>query len=180
MVVANVTTPANFFHLLRRQQCWDFRKPLIVMSPKALLRHPQCISSVSELTDSKFHEIIDDSFVDLKKVKRVLLCTGKIYYDLLARQQQEKRKDIAVVRIEQLYPMAEGQLQAIYDKYAKAEFYWVQEEPKNMGYWTYMLRYDLNHHLELISRKSSASPATGYAKVHEREQQDIINKAFTL
>jgi 2-oxoglutarate dehydrogenase E1 component len=180
MVVANVTTPANFFHLLRRQQCWDFRKPLIVMSPKALLRHPQCISNVSELTDSKFHEIIDDNFVDLKKVKRVLLCTGKIYYDLLARQQQEKRKDIAVVRIEQLYPMAEGQLQAIYEKYAKAEFYWVQEEPKNMGYWTYMLRYDLNHHLELISRKSSASPATGYAKVHEREQQDIINKAFTL
>lgn len=180
MVVANVTTPANFFHLLRRQQQWDFRKPLIVMSPKALLRHPLCISTVDELQKGGFREIIDDSFVDPKKVKRVLLCTGKIYYDLLARQQQEKQKDIAVVRIEQIYPMAEKQLQTIYDKYAKADFYWVQEEPKNMGAWTYMLRYEQNKHLELISRKSSASPATGYAKVHEREQQDIINKAFTL
>lgn len=180
MVVANVTTPANFFHLLRRQQSWDFRKPLIVMSPKALLRHPLCQSKIEEFTQEGFREIIDDNYVDAKKVKRVLLCNGKIYYDLLARQQEEKRKDVAIVRIEQLYPMAEKQLAAVYNKYNKADFFWVQEEPKNMGAWTYMLRYEQNQQLQLISRKSSASPATGYAKVHEREQQDIINKAFTL
>ncbi len=180
MVVANCTSPANFFHLLRRQLSWDFRKPLIVMSPKALLRHPLCVSPVSELYEGGFREIIDDVQADPKKVKRVLMCTGKVYYDLLARQQEEKRKDIAIVRFEQLYPMAEAQLDAMYARYPKAEYYWVQEEPKNMGAWTYMLRYEQNRNLKLIARKSSASPATGYAKVHEQEQQQIINQAFTL
>ncbi|MFN3530355.1 MAG: 2-oxoglutarate dehydrogenase E1 component [Bacteroidia bacterium] len=180
MVVANCTSPANFFHLLRRQLSWEFRKPLIVMSPKALLRHPLCVSDLSELYEGGFREIIDDPQADPKKVKRVLLCTGKVYYDLLARQEEEKRKDVAIVRFEQLYPMAESQLDAIYARYPKAEYYWVQEEPKNMGAWTYMLRYEQNRNLKLIARKSSASPATGYAKIHEQEQQQIINQAFTL
>lgn len=180
LIVANCTSPANFFHLLRRQLSWDFRKPLIVMSPKALLRHPLCVSPIEEIYEGGFKEIIDDAQADPKKVKRVLLCTGKVYYDLLARQQEENRKDIAIVRFEQLYPMAEGQLDNLYARYSKAEFFWVQEEPKNMGAWTYMLRYEQNRNLKLIARKSSASPATGYAKVHEQEQQQIINQAFTL
>jgi 2-oxoglutarate dehydrogenase E1 component len=180
MVVANCTSPANFFHLLRRQLSWDFRKPLVVMSPKALLRHPLCVSNINELYEGGFREIIDDDQADPKKVKRVLMCTGKIYYDLLARQQEEKRKDVAIVRIEQLYPMAETQLDAVYARYPKAEFFWVQEEPKNMGAWTYMLRHEQNRNLRLFARKSSASPATGYAKIHEQEQLQIINQAFTL
>jgi 2-oxoglutarate dehydrogenase E1 component len=180
IIVANCTSPANFFHLLRRQLSWDFRKPLVVMSPKALLRHPLCVSPVEELYSGGFREIIDEAQADPKKVKRVLMCTGKLYYDLLARQQEEKRKDVAIVRIEQLYPMAETQLDAVYARYPKAEFFWVQEEPKNMGAWTYMLRHEQNRNLKLIARKSSASPATGYAKIHEQEQQQIINQAFTL
>ena len=135
---------------------------------------------MSELTEGGFREIIDDPQADPRKVKRVLMCTGKIYYDLLARQQEEKRKDVAIVRIEQLYPMSEPQLDGVYARYPKAEFVWVQEEPKNMGAWTYMLRFDQNRHLRLIGRKSSASPATGYARVHEQEQAHILQQAFTL
>jgi len=178
MVVANCTSPANFFHLLRRQQSWTFRKPLVVMTPKALLRHPACVSSLGELTQGGFQEIIDDPIADPRKVRRVLFCTGKIYYDLLAYAQVNQRKDVAIVRFEQLYPMPEPQLDALYLRYPKAEFYWIQEEPKNMGAWTYMLRFEQNRSLKLISRKSSASPATGYAKVHEREQQGIVQQAF--
>jgi 2-oxoglutarate dehydrogenase E1 component len=180
LVVANCTSPANFFHLLRRQQTWAFRKPLVVMTPKALLRHPSCVSSPAELTQGSFQEIIDDPAADPRKIRRVLFCTGKIYYDLLAFAQENQRKDVAIVRFEQLYPMPEPQLDALYLRYPKAEFYWVQEEPKNMGAWTYMLRFEQNRSLKLISRKSSASPATGYAKVHEREQQGIVQQAFTI
>jgi 2-oxoglutarate dehydrogenase E1 component len=180
MVVANCTSPANFFHLLRRQQAWEFRKPLIVMTPKGLLRHPSCVSGLDELTTGGFREIIDDAEADPRKVLRVVFCTGKIYYDLLAYRRENKRKDVALVRFEQLYPMPEPQLDALYLRYPKAEYYWVQEEPKNMGAWTYMLRFEQNRNLKLISRKSSASPATGYAKVHEKEQQNIVVQAFTL
>jgi 2-oxoglutarate dehydrogenase E1 component len=180
LVVANCTSPANFFHLLRRQQEWPFRKPLVVMTPKALLRHPACVSTLDELTAGMFREIIDDADSDPKKVLRVLFCTGKIYYDLLAYQQEHKRKDVALVRFEQLYPMPEPQLDALYLRYPKADFYWVQEEPKNMGAWTYMLRFEQNRALKLISRKSSASPATGYAKVHEEEQKNLVQQAFEV
>ncbi len=179
MVVANVTTPANFFHLIRRQLTWPFRKPLIVMSPKALLRHPLCVSTVKELEGGSFQELIVDDCVD-KKVKRVLFCSGKIYYDLLNRKLAEQREDIAIVRLEQLYPMPEQKIEAVYARFPKAEYYWVQEEPKNMGYWTYILRYEPNQKMKLLSRKASASPATGYAKVHEREQQEILDKAFQI
>lgn len=179
MIVANCTTPANFFHLLRRQITWDFRKPLVVMSPKSLLRYPACRSKIEDLTTGNFQEMIDDDYATKSKVKRVLMCTGKIYYDLLEKQQEDKRKDVAIVRWEQIYPMPEKQLNEIYTKYKKAEFFWVQEEPKNMGAWTYMFRYEKNRqHLKLISRKSSASPATGYAKVHEQEQNHIVDQAF--
>lgn len=181
MVVANCTSPSNYFHLLRRQLTWEFRKPLIVMSPKSLLRHPLVRSNVSEIYgETRFQEVIDDNYVGAAaKVKRVLLCSGKVYFDLLARQQETERKDVAVVRMEQLYPMPDKQLDALYAKYKNAEFFWVQEEPKNMGAWTYMQRYQENRHkLTLISRKASASPATGYAKVHAMEQQAIVDQAF--
>lgn len=180
IIVANVTTPANYFHLLRRQLSWDFRKPLIVMSPKTLLRHPACVSETAALFEGGFKELIDDEQAIPANINRVLFCSGKIYYDLLAKQQDLKRMDVAIVRVEQLYPMPEKQIDAIYAKYPNASYHWVQEEPKNMGYWTFMLRYEGNLKLQLISRKASASPATGYAKVHEREQQEILNKAFDI
>jgi 2-oxoglutarate dehydrogenase E1 component len=178
MQVANCTTPANFFHILRRQMKRDFRTPLVMMTPKSLLRHPLCMSSLSDFTDGKFMELIDDESVKPANVKRVLFCSGKIYYELLQRQQDEKRSDIAIVRLEQLYPMPEKQMDKVFGKYKKAEFCWVQEEPKNMGAWTYLLRRDQNYRLRLISRKSSPSPATGFSKVHAREQLDILDAAF--
>ena len=179
MVIANCTTPANFFHLIRRQLTWEFRKPLIVFTPKSLLRDPRCVSSVSDLTDNKFNEVIDDNFVDAKKVKKVLFCSGKIYYHLLERQRSDNRKDVAVVRLEQVYPLVDKKIEDIKKNYKNAKLYWVQEEPYNMGAWTYLLRWrDLFSNIECIARKSSASPATGFAKVHAKEQQEIIDKAF--
>jgi 2-oxoglutarate dehydrogenase E1 component len=180
MQVCNVTTPANFFHLLRRQLKTDYRLPLVIMTPKSLLRHPKCVSKLEDFTIGSFKEIIDDDDVDLKKVKRVLFCSGKIYYELLERKIQDKRKDIAIVRVEQLYPMPEKQWAAIYQKYNGAEYCWVQEEPKNMGSWTYLLRWDENFKLKRISRESSASPATGFSKVHLKEQKAIIDAAFNI
>ena len=135
MQVINPTTPANMFHALRRQMHRDFRTPLIVMTPKSLLRHPMCTSTIKYFTNGGFKEVIDDEFVNAKEVKKVALCTGKIYYELLAKQQADKVKDIAIVRLEQLYPMPQTHLAELFDKYKKAEFYWVQEEPKNMGVW---------------------------------------------
>jgi 2-oxoglutarate dehydrogenase E1 component len=179
MVIANCTVPANFYHLLRRQLHWPFRKPLIVFTPKSLLRHPRCKSPMDQFTAGRFREVIDDPKATPKKVKRVLLCTGKIYYDLLERQEKDQREDVAVVRIEQLYPLPKGQMEAIFERYPKAEICWVQEEPKNMGAWTYMLRWETNQRkMHLISRKSSASPATGFHSVHEQEQERIISEAF--
>jgi len=181
LIIGNFTTPANMFHALRRQVKWNFRKPMIVMTPKSLLRSPLAVSTVDELVNGKFQEVIDDTFVTSKSVKRVLFCTGKIYYDLMQYQQANNRKDVAIVRIEQLYPMPEGQIDAILAKYPKAEYIWVQEEPKNMGAWTYWLRReDHISKFKLISRKASASPATGFAKVHNDQQNEIINNAFDL
>lgn len=178
MVVANLTTPANIFHILRRQVKWDFRKPLIIFTPKSLLRHPDCISSVKDLTDGNFKEIIDDSSVNAKDVKRLIMCTGKVYYDLKAKQVKDKRKDVAIVRLEQLYPMPEEQSWKLLEKYKSAEKVWVQEEPKNMGAFTFLRRYVQFDDFKLIARKSSASPATGYASVHAQEQARIVNTAF--
>jgi len=183
MVVANITTPANFFHALRRQLAWQFRKPLIVMSPKSLLRHPECVSDSTEFTQGGFKEIIDDAVtsVNASKVKRVLFCSGKIYYDLLDKQRKDNRTDVAIVRLEQLYPFAQKQFDAIVKQYGKADFCWVQEEPANMGAWTYMLsRYCGKLNLTLFARKTSASPATGYSKAHAKEQAEIVAQAFNI
>lgn len=176
MVVANVTTPANFFHLLRRQLVWSFRKPLVVMSPKSLLRHPKCISPLEDLTKGSFQEVLGDTYAKPENVKRVLLCTGKIYYDLLDKQQADQRDDVAIVRLEQLAPLPQKQLDAVLAPYGDAQRFWVQEEPENMGYWTYLLRIGMN--LPIISRKAAASPATGFARKHAQEQADIVRRAF--
>lgn len=178
MQVVNITSPANYFHLFRRQLKRDFRLPLIVMTPKSLLRHPKCVSPIEEFTNGGFRELIDDANADAKKTRKVLICTGKIYYDLLERKEQLNASDVAIVRLEQIYPYPEEQMQALRKKYSKAEFCWVQEEPKNMGAYSFLLRWEENFSLKCISRKSSASPATGFAKVHAREQEEILVQAF--
>jgi 2-oxoglutarate dehydrogenase E1 component len=180
MVVANVTTPANFFHLLRRQLAWPFRKPLVVMSPKSMLRHPLCVSPLDEFTQGKFREVIGDTTIKAKTARKVLICSGKLYYDLLEERQNAKIEDVAIIRIEQLHPFPAKQLYSLLSSYNKnVKICWVQEEPENMGAWNYILRVYQYATMELISRKASASPATGYAKVHAKEQAEIIRKALS-
>jgi 2-oxoglutarate dehydrogenase E1 component len=181
MIVVNVSTPANFFHLLRRQLALPFRKPLVVMSPKSLLRHPRCISDIDELTGKNtFLEVIDDPSVVASNVKRLILCTGKVYYDLLEKQEEDKRTDVAIVRIEQLHPFPEDKVRSLISKYKNGDVLWVQEEPANMGCWDYILRYMRKDPIELVSRPSSSSPATGFKKVHDDQQAQIIERAFKL
>jgi 2-oxoglutarate dehydrogenase E1 component len=180
MIVANPTTPANFFHLMRRQVTWPFRKPCVVLSPKSLLRHPAVISPMKDFTDGIFNEVIDDANATAKEVKRVVLCSGKIYYDLLEVQQKKKIKDTAVIRLEQLHPFPQKQLNNVLKKYKEAKLLWVQEEPQNMGPLSYIHRMMPKQEIEYVSRKASASPATGYSKVHKAEQEKIINKAFGI
>jgi 2-oxoglutarate dehydrogenase E1 component len=160
-----------------------FRKPLVVMSPKSLLRHPLCVSAFEEFNKGGFQEIFDDHSVDDTKaaaVKKVLCCSGKIYFDLLAKKEADKREDIAIVRLEQLYPFPKKQVEKVISKYSNAKFCWVQEEPSNMGAWQYILAFYRNYDLELIARKSSASPATGYKKLHAKELDEILTKAFEV
>ena len=184
ITVANCTTPANFFHLIRRQDKRKFRKPLIVMSPKSLLRHPKCMSPIADFASStNFKEIIDDALVNSKnvaKVSRVLFCSGKIYFDLLEKKESGQIENIAIVRLEQLYPMAKDQMEELFKKYSHCELVWVQEEPINMGAWQYILSFYSNRNFKVISRKSSASPATGYKKVHDAQQKAIVDQAFNL
>jgi len=182
IIVANCTTPANYFHLLRRQLHRDFRKPLLVATPKSLLRHPMAVSPIADFTEKDFREILDDENADANAVKRVLLCSGKIYYDLLEKQEADKRTDVAIVRIEQIYPIAHDQIATLQQKYAKAEFVWVQEENENMGAWPFIHRQFRNSalRLSLIARPESSSPATGYMKRHLAQQEEIVNKAFDI
>lgn len=177
--ICNITTPANFFHALRRQLARPFRKPLIVMSPKSLLRDPFCVSTLDELTGPKqFREVIDDPMAEsAKKIKKVFFCSGQIYYELSRRRTEYKREDIALVRIEQLYPLAQNQVQAALEKYKKAKRYWVQEEPANMGAWSHM-NMQLRGVFELISRPASPSVATGYKKVHDAQLVSILERCF--
>ncbi len=180
MTVANVTTPANLFHLLRRQIVRPFRKPLILMTPKSGLRHPEVVSEIKDFTTgTRFQEVMDDPIASKAKVKTLLLCSGKIYFDLLAKQRNDKRNDVAIVRVEQLYPLPEKQLAAIFKKYSKAQVRWVQEESANNGAWTYILFHFCDKHpMELVSRPASASPATGYKKKHDEQQVEIVERAF--
>jgi 2-oxoglutarate dehydrogenase E1 component len=178
MQVLNCSTPASLFHALRRQLHRDFRVPLIIFTPKSLLRHPACVSSIEDFTKVRFRELIDDHKAIASKTKRVVMCTGKIYYDLVERKAEIGNENVALVRLEQLYPLPEKQLAELIKKYKKAEWVWLQEEPKNMGVWMHLLRYDWSIQLRLISRKSSASPATGYAYVHKAEHEELLQQAF--
>jgi len=179
IVVANITSPANFFHSLRRQLAWPFRKPMIVMSPKSLLRHPKVVSPLKDLEKGSFQEVIGDTYVKPKDVKKVLLCSGKVYFDLLEKQQTEKIKDTAIIRLEQLFPFPEKKLNEILSNYNKPSLFWVQEEPENMGAWSFILRNLRKTNIEVIARKESASPAVGYLKVHNKEQVQLVETAFS-
>ena len=181
MQVVNCTTPANFFHVLRAHVKYPFRLPLVVFTPKSLLRHPQCVSHQNEFIEGKFQRVIDDTRVHPEDVKKVLLCFGKLYYELLEQQKTRETTQVAIVRLEQLYPIPENELKKIKTKYFNAESYvWVQEEPENMGAWTFLGLNEKSLNLTCISRPRSASPATGYYKQHQREQQRIIEQAFEI
>jgi 2-oxoglutarate dehydrogenase E1 component len=181
IVVTNITSAANLFHALRRQLTWNFRKPMINFSPKANLRNPGTYSKVQDFTQGGFKETIDDEFVqDASAVKKVLFCTGKIYFELAEKQAKENRQDIAVVRLEQIYPLAQDQLNALHKKYSKATWFWVQEEPQNMGAASFLKMNLHTINFGVISRSASASTATGYAKVHAAEQLEVIETAFNI
>ena len=181
MVITNITTAANFFHMLRRQMAWPFRKPLVNFSPKANLRLPATYSDVSAFTEGGFIEVYDDATnKDASIVKKVLMCSGKIYFDLLERKEKEGREDVAIIRVEQLYPLPQNKLDELYAKYSKAIWHWVQEEPQNMGAASY-LRMNLESiNFHIISRKASASTASGYSKIHAKEQVAIMDTAFSI
>ncbi len=176
---ANCTTPASFFHLLRRQMMRNFRKPLVVFTPKSLLRHPECISPLEDLSEGRFRPVLDDPGADPAKVKRVILCSGKIYYELKKRQQERDYRETAIVRMEQLYPIPVKELEAIRAKYSQAaRWMWAQEEPQNMGAWPFMKLNLQGYNLSVIARPPSASPASGSSKFHQMQQDKIIEKAF--
>jgi len=181
MVITNITTAANFFHAMRRQLTWSFRKPLINFSPKANLRHPGSFSSETEFLTGGFKEVLDDLFVqDAAAIKKVLLCTGKIYFDLAEKKQKENRVDIAIIRLEQIHPLPQQQLDELYAKYNKAIWHWVQEEPLNMGAATFLRMNVKNINFYIISRSASASTATGYSKIHAKEQAALLEQAFSI
>jgi 2-oxoglutarate dehydrogenase E1 component len=180
MVITNVTTASNLFHLLRRQLIWSFRKPLINFSPKANLRHPGTYSEKNEFLAGKFQELIDDGEAIPKKVKRVLFCSGKIYFDLNEFRSKNNSEEVAIVRLEQIYPLPVNQLEVLKTKYGNAAWIWVQEEPLNMGAASFLRMNLTSIQFDIISRTASAATATGFSKVHAAEQETIIKKAFTF
>ncbi|MCW3073903.1 MAG: 2-oxoglutarate dehydrogenase [Flaviaesturariibacter sp.] len=181
MIVTNVTTSANFFHLLRRQLALPFRKPLINFSPKANLRLQAAYSPMSEFTMGGFKEVIDDALVtDVTNIQKVLFCSGKVYYDLADKQQKDGRNDVAIIRLEQIYPLPHKQLDALSKKYAGATWFWVQEEPLNMGAASFLQMNLKSLNFGIISRQAAASTASGYSKVHGQEQTEIVDTAFSI
>ncbi|MEO5667933.1 MAG: 2-oxoglutarate dehydrogenase E1 component [Bdellovibrionota bacterium] len=191
ITVGNLSTPAQLFHALRRQLKRDFRKPLVLMTPKSLLRHPLVVSSTKDFTEGRFQEVIDDArFENAQKARKVILCSGKIYYDLLMAQQEKNVSDVALVRVEQLYPWPEQQITDILTRYdGVKEFHWVQEEPRNMGAWLFVQAFFGggyrnmseklgNRLLHYVGRGTGAAPAVGSAKLHARDQAGIIAEAL--
>ncbi|MDP1622065.1 MAG: 2-oxoglutarate dehydrogenase E1 component [Bacteroidales bacterium] len=185
MQIVNCTTPANFFHALRRQLSWPFRKPLIVFTPKSLLRHPECISSIEDFTTGGFREVIDDMTADPALIRRVALCSGKVYYDILEEKKKLQINDVAVIRLEQIYPLPMEQLKTVLTRYSNANhFEWVQEEPVNMGAWKYISQNMVFNAGSKIpkfyhtARPASGSPATGSSRLHKIQQKLIVEKAL--
>lgn len=187
MIVGNFTTPAQYFHALRRQVHLNFKMPLILMTPKSMLRHPLAVSSLSELSRGRFRPVINDETVTkFDEVKRILICTGKIYYDLVKeRQEANLEGKIPIIRVEQLYPLNDSLISEYINRFQNAnEVVWVQEEPKNQGAWSYMAPHlmdilDTKKRLKYIGRKASAATATGFFKIHAKEQQTILNQALS-
>ena len=177
MQIVNCTTPANFYHVMRRQLKREYRKPLVVFTPKSLLRHPKCVSSITDLADGKFEGIIDDT-INPKSVDRLVLCSGKIYYELLDRREKEAVEDVALVRVEQLFPLDKQGIIELVEKYNAKEVVWVQEEPENMGAWTFILSELRTLGIDVIAREASAATATGSSKTSAAEQNELINKVF--
>jgi 2-oxoglutarate dehydrogenase E1 component len=194
MQVCNLSTPAQYFHALRRQMHRKFRKPLVVMSPKSLLRHKAAVSALRDLTEGTFETVLDDPAVhgapetgvavDPARVGRLLLCSGKIYYALLAERRERMVDTVALVRVEQLYPFPQRELTAILAAYPEArQVFWVQEEPWNMGAWTFVSPrltrlLPEGRTLQYVGRAEAASPATGSYKVHQQEEAEIVRRAF--
>jgi 2-oxoglutarate dehydrogenase E1 component len=183
MQVANPTTPAQFFHLLRRQVLRPWRKPLIVMSPKSLLRAPRAVSPLDAFTSGRFQAVLGDANVDPDQVTRILLCSGKVAYDLEAEREKRQRDDVAIVRLELLYPLPEARLVEIMGAFpSDAPIVWVQEEPANMGAWSYLRTpwggEALGRPFYGVTRPASASPATGSGNSHKIEQDDLLEAAF--
>ncbi len=179
MHIINPTTPANLFHALRNHMHKRSRVPLIVFSPKSLLRHPQCISGLEELEKGKFMPVYDDTDNELEEVRRVVFCSGKIYYDLLARKQKLGAKDIALIRLDQIFPFPQKEIDHILGKYRNNMLtLWVQEEPENMGAWYYIRNALKDVEIIPVTRQPSGSPATGLFKLHEISQKEIIDKVF--
>jgi 2-oxoglutarate dehydrogenase E1 component len=182
--VCNVTTPAQFFHLLRRQVKRPLRKPLVVFTPKSLLRHPEAVSTIDELAQGSFRRVLPDDSVDPSRVKRILLCSGKVYFDLATERRKRAREDVAVVRLEQYYPLSDS-LGNVLGRYKEGTpVVWVQEEPRNMGPWYFLnaRKQDLlrgRHPLSLVSRPESASPATGSKAAHDLEQKMLLDEALS-
>jgi 2-oxoglutarate dehydrogenase E1 component len=189
MLVCNCTTPAQYFHLLRRQMYGGrdrrgTRKPLVIFTPKSLLRHPRAVSTLHDFTGAGFVEILPDTTADKAAVSRVVFCTGKIYYDLLLAREERKADHIALVRVEQIYPFAAEQAAEILSAYPQtADVVWAQEEPRNMGAW-HFIRDKMetvlngNRQIRYVGRPESASPATGSGKRHQQEQAAIIEDAL--
>ncbi len=192
--VCNITTPANYFHALRRQVKRDFRKPLIIMTPKSLLRHKLAVSKLEDMTGAtRFHRVLVEGSADIraksKDVKRVIICSGKVYYDLFEEREKRQLKNVALVRLEQFYPFPEKSMAAELSSYPNAEIVWCQEEPKNMGGWSFVESFiettlkNAKHKCNrprYVGRLSAASPATGYLKRHNLEQANLISEALTL
>jgi 2-oxoglutarate dehydrogenase E1 component len=179
MHIVNPTTPANLFHLLRRHMIKNSRVPLIVFTPKSLLRHPKCVSKLKDFQSEGFLPLIDDKDNERKEVRRIVFCSGKIYYDLLKRKDDLCVKDIALVRIEQLHPFPSEEVKKIIRKYSNNMLtIWIQEEPENMGAWLYVQNQMKEHNIVPITRQPSGSPATGLFKLHEISQNELIDKVF--
>jgi multifunctional 2-oxoglutarate metabolism enzyme len=190
-LVVNATTPAQYFHLLRRQihgghDRRGTRKPLVVFTPKSLLRHPRAVSKLQDFTDAGFLEILPDAVEDASRINRVIFCSGKLYYDLLAAREQRKADHVALARVEQLYPFAANQARDVLARYPDtAEVVWAQEEPRNMGAWRSMeeqfapLLEASHRDLRYVGRPESASPASGSGRRHQQEQSEIVADAFT-
>ena len=178
MTVANCSTPANFYHLLRRHMKRKHRKPLIVFTPKSLLRHPKAVNRIEDFAKGSFQEVINDTIAP-KKVTKLVFCTGKFYYELLEERDSTKREDIALIRVEQLFPLHEEKIQKIIDQYPNAtEYIWAQEEPKNMGAWSFMLQRFNSVHLNVASRKYYSVPAAGSSARFKRRQRAVIDMVF--